>query len=50
MRDDARWEVDGEAHFMQVIAQLPEQRLLRGRGNKNPSAGKESRERKKRRR
>jgi hypothetical protein len=28
MRDDARWEVDGEAHFMQVIAQLPNQRFL----------------------
>ena len=28
MRDDARWEVEGEAHFMQVIAQLPDKRFL----------------------
>ena len=28
VRDDARWEVEGEAHFMQVIAQLSDKRFL----------------------
>jgi hypothetical protein len=28
MRDDVRWEVDAEAHLMQVIAQLPDERFL----------------------